>query len=116
MENLSISRFWDKYILKTSSYDIKDERIKWYVRDAEHYINAHKNKRLALHVLEDVEFYLKKQGRKLRIEDWQFKQIVVALNILFVDMVQIDWAKSFPWDEWKDQAQELTSGHPTKSC
>ena len=113
MESLSISRFWDKYILKTSSYDIKDEAIKWYVRDAEHYINAYKNKRLALHVPEDIESYLKKKGRTLRVEDWQFKQTVIALKILFVDMVQVDWAKNFPWDEWVEQAVELTCDHPT---
>ena len=113
MENPSVSRFWDKYILKTSSYDIKDERIKWYVRDAEYYINAHKSKRLALHTANDVESYLKTKGRTLRIEDWQFKQVVFALKILFVDMVRVEWAKSFSWDEWAEQAAELTSDHPT---
>ena len=62
MESLSISRFWDKYILKTSNYNIKDEAIKWYVRDAEYYINAHKNKRLALHMPQDIESYLKRKA------------------------------------------------------
>jgi len=35
MSDLSTSRFWDKYILKTNSYKIKPSAAKWYVRHAE---------------------------------------------------------------------------------
>ena len=113
MDN-SVSHFWDKYILKTSSYGIKTAAgKKWAVRYAENYIKDHKNKRLALHVPEDVENYLKRKGRTVRIEDWQFQSIVVALKILFTEMVSVAWANTFPWDEWEAQAVSLMSNHST---
>lgn len=115
MVDQSVSHFWNKYTLKTSIYNIKDDAVKWYVRYAENYIKAHKDKRLSLHTPQDIEKYLKNQGRSLRLQDWQFQQIIISLKILFVEMVKIDWAKDFPWSEWEAQAKSLPSSHVTLS-
>ena len=115
MVDQSVSHFWDKYITKTKSYGVKKGAAKWYVRYAENYIKAHKNKRLSTHDPHDVESYLKNKGRSLRLEDWQFQQIIIALKILFVEMVQPEWAKTFPWSEWEAQAESLSDGHTTVS-
>ena len=115
MVDQSVSHFWNKYTLKISHYNIKDDAIKWYVRYAENYIKAHKDKRLSLHTPKDVEKYLNNKGRSLRLQDWQFQQIIIALKILFVEMVKLDWAKNFPWSEWEEQAKSLPNNHPTLS-
>ena len=47
------------------------------------------------------------------ISDWQFKQIVDALRILFVDLIKPQWAGAFPWQYWVAAAQELPSSHAT---
>ncbi|GBE08074.1 tyrosine recombinase XerD [bacterium BMS3Abin11] len=52
MSDLSTSRFWDKYILKTNSYKIKPSSAKWYVRHAENYIKFHRGNRLRQHTPE----------------------------------------------------------------
>jgi len=88
MNDQSISRFWDNYILKTESYGVKPEVIRWYVRHAETYIKAYSGQRLATHTREMVEKYLRDKGRKPEIKDWQFEQLVMSLKILFVEMVQ----------------------------
>lgn len=111
----SVSRFWDNFIKKTQNYAVKKGAAKWYVRYAENYIKVHKNKRLSSHTAEDVEKYLKLKGRSLRLQDWQFQQIIVSLKILFVDMVKSEWAKSFPWLEWEQQAESLGADHATVS-
>jgi len=113
MTTQAASHFWDKYIEKTKIYGIKEKNSRWYVRNAENYIKAHENKRLALHSPQDIDKYLKVKGRNSRLEDWQFQQIVVALKILFTRMVRLDWANNFPWDEWESQAQDLTNNHAT---
>jgi len=94
-----ISRFWNRYVEKTASYHIKESSIKWYVRYVEQYIATHKSYRLSLHCADGVGHYLSDIGRRGYLKDWQFKQLVTALKILFVDIVKSDWAASFPWDQ-----------------
>ena len=108
----SVSRFWDKFIYKTKAYSIKPAAARWYVRHAEQYIKAHEDRRLILHTSDDVEKYLKEKGRTIRLTDWQYKQIVISLKILFVEMVRVSWVSSFPWDEWLVMAESLPSSHP----
>ena len=69
MHTLSESRFWDKFIVKTKSYNIKSDVARWYVGHAEQYIRAHQ-KRLATHTAEDVEKYLTEKDRNQFLQDW----------------------------------------------
>jgi len=64
MHDQSVSRFWEKFIHKTKSYDIKPDVARWYVRHAEAYIKSHKIK-LAQHSAHDVEKYLNKKAAVL---------------------------------------------------
>lgn len=109
----SIARFWEKYIEKTNAYGVKSEVARWYVRHVERYINAHKDIRLSTHTGVDLDLYLDEIGRNSRLKDWQFRQVIDALKILFIDMVQADWAVTFPWQERMDAAQSLPDRHPT---
>ena len=113
MTNQSVSQFWDKYIVKTSAYGIKPCSTRWYVRNAEYYIKAYPNKRLSLHTEHDVAHYLKDKGGNSRLESWQYTQLIISLKILFTQMVQSEWADSFPWDEYIDQAESLPNTHST---
>lgn len=113
METDSIARFWDKYIYKTISYNVPRKFMRWYVKRAEDYIKAHPSVQLAQHSPKHVESYLRDLGRNQRLSDWQFKQAVEALRILFVEMVKPAWAESFQWDFWLDSATQLPNSHAT---
>ena len=108
----SESRFWDKFIVKTTSYNINPNVARWYVRHAEAYIKAC-SKRLATHSAADVDHYLKEKSRSRLLHDWQFQQIVLSLQILFVEMVKTPWAEQFPWDDWIERSSSLENNHPT---
>ena len=112
MPTLSESRFWDKFIYKTTCYNIKPDVARWYVRHAESFIKS-QHKRLALQTAEDVEKCLTEKGRNQFLQDWQFRQIVTALKILFTEMVTVDWSTGFAWDEWIENAQTLEDDHDT---
>ena len=112
MHTLSESRFWDKFIVKTTSYNIKSDVARWYVRHSEQYIKAH-YKRLAMHTAEDVEKYLTEKDRNQFLQDWRFRQIVTAIKILFNEMVTVDWSSEFAWGEWIENAQTLEVDHNT---
>ena len=111
MTDQSESPFWDKYISKTKAYRIKSATARWYVRHAEGYIRAHANLRLAQHSASQMEKYLRENGRNSYLEDWQYKQMIVALKILFVEMVKAPWAKDFAWDDWLVAADSLANSH-----
>ncbi len=107
------SRFWDKYILKTTSYNVPESARRWYVRHAEMFIKAHSGRRLSTLTADDIEHYLKKKGRSDKLTGWQFRQMVDALRILFVSIVSSAWAENFDWAGWKAGARELPADHAT---
>ena len=86
-----VSRFWENFIEKTKAYSLKPATVRWHVRHAEAYIKAHSGRRLAEHTAEDIAAYLQEKGRNGRLADWQFAQLIRALQILFVDMVRAPW-------------------------
>ena len=113
MNDHSIARFWDKYINKSKNYGIKDTAIRWHVKHAENYIHTYSDLRLLDHTPDHVTQYLQGKSRSSRLHDWQFKQLVTAIRILFVEMTSLDWAISFDWDEWLAKAELLEDGHAT---
>lgn len=113
MNDDKIVRFWDIFIEKTKRYGIKDRAVRWHVRHAERYIKAHEGIRLAVHTPQHVEDYLSQMARVPQVHDWQYKQIIKSLQILFTDVVQVDWAKRFRWQDRMDDASTLSPDHAT---
>ena len=113
MDDLTVPRFWDKYIEQLKSYGVPPKSLRWHVRHAEQYIQAHNPRRLRTHTVADIEQYLQDKGRNIRLKDWQYRQIVKSLQVLFVELVKLPWAATFPWQQWIDSAQELSTFHTT---
>jgi integron integrase len=113
MTDDKIARFWDNYIRKLGKFNIKPGTCRWYVKHAERYIRAHEGLRLAKHSREQVEAYLQLQSQNPRLQDWQHKQIIRALQVLFHDLLNLGWARSFPWDERIEEATGLSTEHDT---
>lgn len=100
MSHDAISRFWENFVEKTKAYNLKPTAVRWHVTHAKEYIRAHSGRRLAGHKAEDIAAYLREKGRNGRLADWQFAQVVRALQILFVEMAKAPWAVAFPWQDW----------------
>ena len=60
-----------------------------------------------------MERYLKEKGRSEELTDWQFRQMVDALRILFTGVVSSAWADKFDWSGWKAGARDLPADHAT---
>ena len=115
MDNTAVARFWDNYTNKSKRYTKNENTIMYSIKHVERYIAAYPNKRLALHTAQDVSRYLEDKGRNLALEDWQFKQIVYALKVLFVDFLQLPWAISYPWSDFAQAAVSLEPSHTSFS-
>ena len=83
----SIDRFWEKYIDISRTCRVKEASLRWYVKRAEEYIDAHKSIRLSLHQAHHIEAYLSAKGGIPHLKEWLFNQIVLALEILFKDII-----------------------------
>jgi len=114
MDDSSVARFWDKYISKTTAYGVRRHQAYWYVRHAEAYIKSVNGVRLLEHTSAYLESYLAQKYDKGRLQGWQLEQIILALKILFTDMVNVSWASSFAWDSWREKARVLESQSPDK--
>lgn len=110
MNDGSITRFWDKFIALTNTYKLPSGSARWYVKHAESYIKFHKDIKLLDHQPDHIESFLSYKSRHVRIQDWQFRQVVQAIEILFVDLLRAKWANTFPWKDWSDLAINLPSG------
>ncbi|MCB2184723.1 MAG: integron integrase [Desulfobulbaceae bacterium] len=108
----SIERFWDNYLNLLWKKGVKQAVARWYVIRAEQYIQAHHGKKLAEHDGNDIANYLKEIEELGRIQDWQFRQIVDALQQLFL-LIEAPWAVNFDWQYWLDSAASLPDSHPT---
>ena len=104
--------FWDKYLDILSHRGVKESAQRWYVKRAEAFIKAAQGKKLLDHTAADINHYLEEQGRKDGILDWQFLQIVDAIQIL-LQTVNAAWVSEVNWDFWRNSAQGLTDAHPT---
>jgi integron integrase len=113
MKDDKIARFWDKFIDKTKSYGIKPQVARWYVRHAERYINSYEGIRLSEHTVRHMDDYLAEVSRQPRLQDWQYQQIIKSLQILFADIVQSEWASTYPWQDRILDATGLSPEHAT---
>ena len=108
-----IERFWDQFIEIVRKNGVRPPFDRWYVIRAEEYIRAYAGRRLQDHDRRDVESWLGALGRTNNLKSWQFKQAVHAIQILFCEVVKVDWAGDIDWDHWKEGAQDLEPNHVT---
>ena len=113
MEGFLEKDFWQRYVSQIKSRDVAQISIRWYVKRVEDYMNAYPEVPLQRHSAKEVDKYLTNVGRDSRLQTWQFRQVIDALRILFVDLVGSSWAREFPWDYWRETSAELPSTHPT---
>jgi len=110
--NGAVERFWDRFVDRIRKTGVKEPAVRWYVRRAEDYLKAFPGKRLADHTSEDVTGYLEQAGRLDRITDWQFVQIIDAVETLLVT-AKAPVAAQVDWGFWRDSARALAPDHPT---
>lgn len=109
----SVDRFWDNYLFILEKNAIPKNSIPWYRKHAEAYIRANKNTPLSSQTGQDIDCYLNAKGRLPELKEWRFRQIADAMRLLFTELIQSQWSKSYDWFQWRAFARELESDHPS---
>ena len=105
--------FWQNYARKLLSHGIIEKRAEWTLRRAQVFVQGLNGLRLREVSSAYVGNYLDELGRKPGMRGWQVAQTVEALRVLFLEMVQSDWATDFDWNGRIAACRELEEEHPT---
>ncbi len=108
-----VSRFWDRYLAVLDHNGVKSSAARGYVQRVEEYREARKGRKLLDHRPDDVVSYLQAVGRDKRLESWQMRQVVHALQLLFCNLLAVPWYGEIDWNYWKAAFRELEPEHPT---
>ena len=109
----AVQRFWHNYFSILEKSSVPARVRPWYRKHVEGYIRAHPGYRLGEHLPHDVDEYLAGKGRMAHVQEWQFRQIVDALRLLFCNLIGAPWAASYDWLHWRAFARTLESDHVT---
>lgn len=113
IEPESARRFWDRYINILEEQQVSVKARRWYVKRVEQYIAYYEDERLRTHSAEHIVKFFTEIGREGRLSDWQFKQTVDAIRILFCKLLQLDLCSAVDWDYWAEASRRLTPAHAT---
>lgn len=107
-----IGGFWDNFNKNLREQGLKESSVRWHVIRAEEYLRENGKTDLATHTEEDVVSFLKSCSKNDSLLDWQFTQIVNAIQNIFLVAGSPIYHK-VNWDFWKQASRQLPANHPT---
>jgi integron integrase len=112
-ENPRIKLFWEWYFETLRLFRIPDRSFPWYRKHIEAFIECTPDIPLTKRNSASIEQWLNQTGRNEKLSDWQFRQQVDALRLLFCHRLKSPWAADFDWAYWSSGAKRLEAGHVT---
>ncbi len=112
-EDPRIKQFWEAYLETISLFRIPEKAHSWYQKHVESFIQYLPKVRLLNREPEHIEQWLTQIGRNTGLEDWQFRQQVDALRLLYCHRLKVPWATDFDWPYWSRGAMRLEVDHTT---
>ncbi len=106
-------QIWDRFLKVLQDQGINQRYWRWYMLRVEQYLKVNNDTPLEQHTSNEVTAYLRKIGRTGQLKEWQYCQLVEALEMLFARVLGSSWARGFDWNYWKDSARELEPKHST---
>ena len=103
---------WQKYLDLLNRKRIPEQQQRWYVKRVEDFLKQHPGKRKREFFPADIEKYFQLQSRDSSLTAWQYRQMVDALQLLFVDLTATSLSKTVDWGYWKEAFIEY---NPAKS-
>ena len=112
-EDLRIKQFWDAYFKTIRLFRIPESAHLWYQKHVATFIQFFPDIRLLNRKPEHIEQWLTVSGRNSELTDWQFRQRVDALRLLYCHQLKAPWSNDFDWSYWSSGAMRLEADHAT---
>ena len=89
---------WDRTlsVLERNRVPLKQRR--WYVLRAEAFVDAMRPMRMGEVSVEHITAFFPRYAREQRLNEWQYRQTVEAVQLLLVDLAQCRAATEVDWD------------------
>lgn len=104
---------WHQYVSLLERMRVPEKARPHYVRFVEAFLKDLRPTSLSALSGKEVTDYFQGLSRKSKLTDWQFRQVVDALQLLLVDLAQVSAGKQVDWDYWKEASKDLGIHHPT---
>jgi hypothetical protein len=85
------------------------------VKRVEDFLKLYPGRKLQEFSASDLEAYFQLRSRDASLSAWQYRQIVDALQLLFVDLSATSLSKTLDWGYWKEAFIELKPVKPVLS-
>ena len=106
-EDLRIKQFWDGYFETIRLFRIPESTHPWYQKHVTAFIRYFPEIKLLNRQPEHIEQWLTQSGRNIELADWQFRQRVDALRLLYCHRLKVPWSRDFDWTYWSSGAMRL---------
>ena len=107
---------WDRYLEVLERQRVPASARRWYVQRAEDFVAAVRPRRLSEVSTEEIRAFFPRYAREKRLNDWQFRQTVDALQLLLIDLAQSPAARAVDWEHLRESGRELEASHPTHAA
>ncbi len=104
---------WTRFLQALEARGIFQPYARWYVIRAEHFLHTLSKDTDSRYTADNVSAYLRRVGRDGNLRDWQYRQLVEALEVLSGSVLELPWSRDFDWGHWRDSARQLETRHPT---
>ncbi|MFT5499523.1 MAG: hypothetical protein ACI9TH_004939 [Kiritimatiellia bacterium] len=105
----AISAFWVRYVDRLKRAGVPEQLHSYYAGHVDRFIRYKGAVQLRETTPSLVYRYLDEQAVHPTCPSWRHEQLVTALEILFVDLVQADWARRFDWHHWKESGYKRSA-------
>lgn len=111
--DLRVARFWERYIGVLKLFRVPEKAHPWYRKHVEAFIEQFPGIRLQSQTAGNLQCWLERLSLQPNLADWQLRQRVDAMRLLFCRLLKLDWAIGFDWDYWMAPVRHLGRDHPT---
>ena len=111
-ENGTPSR-WDQYRELLVEKRIPHKAQQHYVSHVKRFLGELRPSSLQKLPADAISGYLRRASSQGKWQDWQFRQLVDALQLLLLDLAQVKAAERVDWDYWREAGAALPAQHPT---
>ncbi len=104
---------WHLYRKALNARKVPHKSHTYYVKHVKSLISFWEGGSLSSLNSDDLIRFLTDVSKHEKLEDWRFKQIIDAVDILLTDVVSLGWAADFDWQFWLETATAIGPSHVT---
>jgi len=106
-----LSSQWEQYRLLLDKKQVPHRARRFYVAQVKRLAKFCRPRQVSQLTAEELRQYLQQQSSRNQLNDWQFAQMVDAMQLLTLDLLAMEQAEQVDWDYWREAARNIVPHH-----